>query len=726
MGRMGKIALTGWAFVFFVSALRAATCTWDGGGADNNWQTAANWSGDAAPADDGSATLAFSGGTRTAAVNDFAADTIFAGLSCLNDGTSGKTAAFTLSGNSITLGGNMVSTTASAAITDTISLPLLLSDTRTFTLNNNHHLTVSSIIGETGGSYGLVKGGGGNLTLNGANTYSGPTVMSGGQVYFNSIKNIGEGASSFGAPTTLESGTITNGSRLSYTGGSTTTDRPLVLTSGIQFDVSSSSSTLTMNGDITTANSSGVTFRGGGNFVLNGVINLGTSGAGRTDGGTVYLNCPTNPFTGDIGISAGAFSISNIANSGVACAIGKGTTITLGQHGWSTSGKLQFTGVSGGSCNRAIRIETTPGTTTYGGLIENTVAGQTLVLSGSVAPGSSSSTNQPRLQLIGAGNGELSGVISGSVKIEKNSGTGTWALSGENTYTGATAVSAGTLLVNGSTHADSAVSVASGGTLGGTGTVHGAVSIAVGGTLAPGVGGIGTLALDNADGAALTLNGGSLAFELGAEAGTCDRIDIAGGLVLNGDSTLALSFPGGSTPVGAYTLMTYGSKTGSGTLAFDHPYPNVTLDVGETAVTLTVTGGGTASALTWVGDGSANEWNTTAANWSPVNYGDNAIVIFDDTGSASPAVDIVPDPVALLSVTVNASSKAYTFGGAAITGTCGIVKSGTTALTLNGANAYSGLTAVNVGSLTLQGSGTVSDSATVWIADDGNATVEVK
>lgn len=683
------------------TAAQAATFTWDGGGTDNFWQTDANWNPDGKPATDGTATLAFSGNTRNAAANNFTENTVFAGINLMNDGTSGKTAAFTLSGTSLTLGGNITSTAASAAITDTISLPFLLSGTRTVTVNNNHHLTVSGVIGETGGSFGLIKTGGGNLTLNGANAYTGPTVMSGGQVYFNSIKNIGEGASSFGAPATVESGTLTNGSRLFYTGGTTATDRPMVITAGFNWDVSNSGATLTLNGDMKSANA-GPTFRGGGNFVVNGMLDIGSAGVSRTDNGTVYLNCPTNPFTGNIQSSAGTISITNIADSGVACALGKGNSIQLGQNGWFTTGKLQFTGTSGGSCNRAIRVETTTNTLVHGGILENTVAGQTLLLSGPVSPGPSSSARNPRLQLHGAGNGELSGVISGSIIIDKNSGVGTWTLSGANTHTGTTTVSAGTLLVNGSTHADSAVTATSGGTLGGTGTVHGAVNVAAGGTLAPGAGGIGTLALARASSAALTLNGGSLAFDLGSEAGACDRIDIAGELVLNGANTVMLS--AGSAPAGTYTLMTYASRGGGGTLILGTSDPSYRLTLGETALTLTISG----DNVVWKGDASANVWDTTTANWldgsEPATYADGLAVIFDNTGSASPAIDIAPDAVAPFSVVVDADTNAYTIGGAAITGDGYLMKTGTNRLSLTGANTYRGDTFVNAGTLLLSGS----------------------
>jgi autotransporter-associated beta strand protein len=83
-----------------------------------------------------------------------------------------------------------------------------------------------------------------------------------------------------------------------------------------------------------------------------------------------------------------------------------------------------------------------------------------------------------------SGEMSLGGAVTGSFGITKT-GAGALTLSGTNGYSGTTTVSAGTLLVNGdSSTATGAVSVASGATLGGNGTIGGATSIS--GTHAPG------------------------------------------------------------------------------------------------------------------------------------------------------------------------------------------------------------------------------------------------
>ncbi len=680
------------------ATVSAAPFTWDGGGTDSFWLTDANWNPDGAPPSDGTATLVFSGNTRAVTTNNYTADTVFAGISLANNKTN-NLSSFTLAGNRLVLGSTLTTTASSpGTLSDTLALSLLLNAARTVTVNSAHNLAISGVIGETGGSQSFTKTGSGELTLNGANTYSGKTSLNSGRVYYNSISNVGAVASALGAPSTAENGIIDVNARMTYTGGATTSDRVLNFLGDMQFE-HSGSGTATLTGGITGSGRT-PTFRGSGTFIFSGLINLGSGGVTRTDSGTVVLSNPANAFTGNLTIKDGTISADTLADAGVACPIGAGTAISIGQDN-GTTGRFRYTGADDASCNRAVTVVSQAGNAN-GGIIECATAGKTLTLSGNVSVFAANLT--PTLQLTGVGNGALRGVLNGAMRVTMN-GTGIWTLSGANTYTGVTTVTTGTLLVNGSTAAASAVTVAAAGTLGGTGTVNGVVSLTAGAKLAPGSNGVGTLMLANSGASALTLNGNTITSEVSSVAGSCDTVAIAGTLVVNGANTLALSFPGGTAPAGTYTQMTYAARSGSGTLTLDRPYPNATLTVGDTSVILTVTGGGTTAApLIWQGGLSANAWDTATANWTPILYADSSIVVFDDTGSASPAVNITPVAVAPYSVTVNTSTKAYTIGGEGITGTGGLTKSGTAVLTLTGANSYSGPTAVNAGVLTLNGS----------------------
>ncbi len=85
----------------------------------------------------------------------------------------------------------------------------------------------------------------------------------------------------------------------------------------------------------------------------------------------------------------------------------------------------------------------------------------------------------------GSASMEISGLASGSGGNITKSGTGTLTLSGDNTYTGTTTASAGTLIIDGDqSAATGAVNINAEATLKGTGTIGGATTIS--GTHAPG------------------------------------------------------------------------------------------------------------------------------------------------------------------------------------------------------------------------------------------------
>jgi autotransporter-associated beta strand protein len=147
---------------------------------------------------------------------------------------------------------------------------------------------------------------------------------------------------------------------------------------------------------------------------------------------------------------------------------------------------------------------------------------------------------------------DYSDVVAGNLT---KTGTGTMELNtAANTYTGATNVNAGTLRVNGSLAASSAVTVHNGATLGGSGHISGPVTIMSGGTLAPG-NSAGTLTVQS-----LNLDSGSLLdYELGTPgvvgSGVNDLTVVTSDLTLDGTLNItALSGFG----VGVYRIFDYG------------------------------------------------------------------------------------------------------------------------------------------------------------------------
>ncbi|MBD2839311.1 DUF4347 domain-containing protein [Pseudomonas sp. JM0905a] len=138
----------------------------------------------------------------------------------------------------------------------------------------------------------------------------------------------------------------------------------------------------------------------------------------------------------------------------------------------------------------------------------------------------------------------LSGVISGGATLTK-SGSETLTLTGTETHSGTTNVSAGTLVVNGSTAG--ATTVGSGATLAGIGTLGGAVTVQSGGTLAPG---------GNASGI-LTING-----PLSMAAGSTLALQINGLIAGSGHDQIVVN---GAVDVSGATLaVTHGYAAGEG------------------------------------------------------------------------------------------------------------------------------------------------------------------
>ena len=143
----------------------------------------------------------------------------------------------------------------------------------------------------------------------------------------------------------------------------------------------------------------------------------------------------------------------------------------------------------------------------------------------------------------------ISGVISGSGSLDKI-GSGTLILTAANTYTGPTDVQEGTLGLRGSLA--STVTVESGATLGGTGSVGGLVANG-GATVAPGV--LGPYAKFTVTGEASFAAGSTFAVNVGAP-GQNDKLVSTGSTTLSG-GTVAVSGAGGTyLPSTRYTILT--------------------------------------------------------------------------------------------------------------------------------------------------------------------------
>ncbi|MDI1313919.1 autotransporter-associated beta strand repeat-containing protein [Prosthecobacter sp.] len=485
-----------------------------------------------------------------------------------------------------------------------------------------------NISGTSGGQLGVWK------LSNNNNSYTGNTSVSNGTLIFTSIANAGVN-SAIGAGDTLSVG---GGSHVKYIGGAASTDR--AITSGGLF-YNNGTGALTLNGTV----AAGLTFRGNQHFIINGLIS-GNSSISRTDGGTVFLNNNANSFTGDLSISDGAFQAATIFNNGTNSAIGNTGRLAFGQ-GSGTIGRFEYTGNTT-STNRLILMRNDTAGTTGRGTINVMTAGQTLTFTNGVRVNNGAALNVAELTLTGVGNGEIQGQIGGtnananavaSLQLIK-SGFGTWTLSGLNTYTRVTTVSAGILNIQNSgalgavlsnetvpSAANAGTVVASGGTLQLQNDISvGAEALTLAGTGAAGQNGAlvnvsgtnsfaGALTLTanttiSSDGGSLALSsttnivgsGGSKAFTLGG-AGN-------GSLAAGMDATNIASLTKSGT--GMWTLS--GTNTYTGATTVSAGTLNVTGSLGTTAVTV-ASGASLAAAGTLGG-------NLTASNNTAIIIGD--------------------------------------------------------------------------------------------------------
>jgi autotransporter-associated beta strand protein len=505
-----------------------------------------------------------------------------------------------------------------------------------FTVGGAGNTTISAVVGHTGG---LTKEDDGTLTLsNAANSYTGATTISGGTL------RIGNGGTT-GALST--SSAITNNGTLTF-------NRTNTVTQGTDF------SSAAISG-------SGALIQGGS--------------------GTLVLNVG-NTYTGKTTISAG---VLNIQNGSALGGTTNGTSVTSGaaleiQGGISVGAEaltLNSTGVSSGGA-----LRNRSDSNTYQGLITlgshsriNSDAG-TLTLD----PASGNAiTGTFNLTLGGDGNGAVNDPIATGTGTLTKDGSGTWTLSGANTYSGKTTISAGTLSINSILNVGAGNNSAVGAP---TSTDNGIIAIGSSTTA-------GTLSYTGSD-------------------NTTNRvIDLAGttgGATLDQSGTGLLKFTSAFTATGAgsKTLTLSGSTAGTGEIA-----GAIVNNSSDNKTSVTKTGSGT-----WTLSGTNTYTGTTTVNAGTLVVSGaldtrTSTVTVNDTGTLS-GTGAIRRPVSLTGGTTGAtlsSTGTLTLGSTLdVSGTGNAISSGTVSV--------ADLTTVNSGGAlavngTLGGSGGVSVSGTL-------------
>jgi len=410
------------------------------------------------------------------------------------------------------------------------------------TMNADRTVTVTAgnltVGGAIGGAFNLYKAGAGTLTLAGNNTYSGYMQLQAG-----TLKLGGTGA--LGTKAVL----ISSGATLDLNGVNYTTALSLgSSTSGEITNSSTTDATFTQvfnstAGTASTVSGTGnITFSGvfSGSFLTkngNNTVTFGGSGtnsglAVTVNSGTVILN---KSATGGLALRG--------SNAGDALAVNTGGTAKMGANDQIRSSASDvLTGivsVYGGTFDLNTTTQTVNGLqigavdgSTAGNVI-STGGGGTLTVSGNATWG---------VNKIVGNNGTVSANLAGANATFTKATSGTVTLSGTNTYGGTTIVSAGTLLIDGANNGAGAMTVQSGGTLGGHGSIAAAVTVQSGGFLSPG-NSPGNITVANS---VTILDGGTTTMEInGSAVGTgYDRITMTGAasvFALTGTNNLALS-----------------------------------------------------------------------------------------------------------------------------------------------------------------------------------------
>ncbi|EEP2129441.1 TPA: autotransporter-associated beta strand repeat-containing protein [Salmonella enterica subsp. enterica serovar Tamberma] len=633
------------------------------------------------------------------------------------------------------------------------------------------------------GSGQVEKSGDGTLTLSGSNTYTGGTTINGGTLVASNVEALGSGdvtdnatlalntggtfdnaisgsgqvvksgddvltlsgANSYSGGTLISDGTLVASNVEALGSGDVTDDATLELNTGGTFDnaisgsgqvVKSGDETLTLSG---TNTYSGGTLISGGTLVASNVEALGTgdvtndavlelntggtfdnaiSGSGQVvkSGDKMLTLSGANSYSGGTLISDGTLVASNVE------ALGTGDVTNNATLELNTGG--DFTNNISGSgqvVKSGDKMLTLSGSNTYTG--GTTINDGMLVATSVEALGSGDVTNDAVLALNTGG--DFANNIGGTGSVVK-SGDETLTLSGSNTYTGGTLISSGTLVANdvnalgtGDVTDNATLMLNTGGdfinNIGGTGRVEksgddtltlSGTNSYTGGTTISG----GTLVATNVEalGTGDVTNNATLELNTGGD--FTNNISGSGQVVKSGDETLTLS--------GANSY-TGGTLISSGTLVANDVNALGTGDVTDNAVLELNTGGDFDNAIS--GSGQVVKSGDETLTLSGANSYTGGTLI---SGGTLVATSV--EALGSGDVTDNAVLELNTGGtfDNAISGSGQVVKSGDKTLTLSGANSYTGGTTISGGTLVASnvnalGSGDIDNYASLQLNASG-------
>ena len=571
----------------------------------------------------------------------------FAGFDYLYDYDNGYVG-YQWTGNVAQTGGTTGSSTSGVALTGAVTLsngfsstlPTYLFGSTSFSVASAGTATINAVI--TGPNWLSLESG--TLVLGAANTYSGGTIVNGGNLQLATGASLQTGSalritggtfdlngnnqtvgalSGTGGTLALGAGTLTAGDSLSTTLSSAITGTgslvkqgtgTLTLLGANTYSGGTTVSAGVLQGTTTSlqgaiVNNASVAF----NQTNNGTYAGNMSGAGsltKLGTGTVILT-GTNSYTGGTTVSGGVLQghttslqgsivnnasvVFDHASAGTYAGnmSGSGSLTKIGAGVLTVSGNNSYTGgttVSAGTfrLGSSTALPTMGALTVSGGIFD--LNGFNLTVGSLAGSGGTISLGGSNLIADDATNTTLSTTITGTGGITK-SGAGLLNLTGANTYTGPTTVSGGRLAINGSITSN--VTVGAGGNLGGVGTITGTVSN--GGVMAPG-NSIGTLNIVGS----FTQNAGSTYQVEANAAGQADRTNVTGApgtATINGGTVQALADPGVYAPSTTYTILNAtGGVTGTyAGVTSNYPFLQASLGYDTNNVYLTLKPGGFAA-----------------------------------------------------------------------------------------------------------------------------------